>query len=215
MTRFRALPAFVAITFSLNLFSQSDTEIKPASVSLPEVLLSFDAVMNAGRVELTWSSNTELNNHHFTVERSKDARDFTEFLTIRNFGNNSNLISYFDVDYAPFQGISYYRLTQTNAEGYTLSSRLVSVDNHGMNEVLSLADSGDATDSSAADAETHEEIVVLRDEKGEERMSKVIVDANDELRMSSDISPKLDNGTYVIIAASDNKLYSKVIKIMQ
>lgn len=207
MNRFRQFFAIVSFSVALPLFSQSGANIKPGFEPLPEVLLSFDAVLNGNKVELTWASNAEYTNNYFTIEKSKDAVAFTEFLKIRNFGNNSNIISYFDVDYVPYSGISYYRLTQTNAEGHTLSSRVLSVNNQGTPSVLTLEESDvQATDS-------REALVVLRNEKGEESVSKVIVNGTDDLSISADNSSKLNNGTYVIIASSDNKLYSKVVKI--
>ena len=214
MNRFRQLLVLFSFSLSLPLFSQQAQAVRPDFEPLPEVLLGFDAIMNAGKVELTWSSNTEHNNNYFTIEKSRDAIAFTEFLKIRNFGNNSNIISYFDVDYKPYNGISYYRLTQTNAEGHTLSSRMVLVNNQGMNQVLTLADEN-TVNSDTPLADSREALVVLRNEKGEESISKVIVNGNDDLRISSDNGTKLDNGTYVIIASSDNKLYSKVVKIMK
>lgn len=210
MTRFRQLIVLAFVSLSLPLLSQPAQTGKPGFEPLPEVLLSFDVVMSESRVELSWSSNAEYNNHYYTIEKSRDAIAFSEFLKIRNFGNNSNIISYFDVDFAPYKGISYYRLTQTNAEGHTLSSRVVSVNNPGNSNVLTLADAGMAESETA---DTREALVVLRNEKGEESISRVIVNGNDDLRISSDNGVKLDNGTYVIIASSDNKLYSKVVKI--
>lgn len=212
MIRFRQFFAIVFVSVSLPLFSQSGAESKPGFESLPDVLLSFDAVLNGSKVELTWASNSEYNNNYFTIEKSKDAIAFTEFLKIRNFGNSSNIISYFDVDYTPYNGLSYYRLTQTNAEGHTLSSRVLSVNNQGSNPVLTLA-TGAETEAGMLATDAREALVVLRNEKGEESVSKVIVNGNDDLRISSDSSGKLNNGTYVIIASSDHKLYSKVLKI--
>ncbi len=212
MNRFRQFFAIVSVSVALPLFSQSGALTKPGFESLPEVLLSFDAVLNGNKVELTWASNAEYNNNYFTIEKSKDAIAFTEFLKIRNFGNNSNIISYFDVDYVPYSGISYYRLTQTNAEGHTLSSRVLSVNNQGTHPVLTLATTTMA-ESDVQAADLREALVVLRNEKGEESVSKVIVNGNDDLSISADNSSKLNNGTYVIVASSDNKLYSKVVKI--
>ncbi|MES2131722.1 MAG: hypothetical protein V4506_05185, partial [Bacteroidota bacterium] len=75
------------------------------TVALPEVLLSFDAVLNDKKVELTWASNMEQSNHFFTIEKSKDALAFEKLTTIKNFGNYSSIVSYFDVDYTPYEGI--------------------------------------------------------------------------------------------------------------
>lgn len=212
MNIFRQFFAIAFVSVALPLFSQSGTSTRPDFEPLPEVLLSFDAVLNGSKVELTWASNAEHHNNYFTIEKSKDAIAFTEFLKIRNFGNNSNIISYFDIDNIPYNGISYYRLTQTNAEGHTLSSRVLAVNNQGTREILMLENTVTAeSDMQATDS--REALVVLRNEKGEESVSKVIVNGNDDLRISSDNSTKLNNGTYVIIASSDNKLYSKVVKI--
>lgn len=212
MNRFRQFFAIVFVSAALPLFSQSGISNKPDFEPLPEVLLSFDAVLNGSKVELTWASNAEYHNNYFTIEKSKDAIAFTELLKIRNFGNNSNIISYFDIDNVPYNGISYYRLTQTNAQGHTLSSRVLAVNNQGTSDVLTLANTVTA-ESDMQVTDLREALVVLRNEKGEESVSKVIVNGNDDLRVSSDNGSKLDNGTYVIIASSDNKLYSKVVKI--
>lgn len=212
MNRFRRFFTIVSVSLAFPLFSQSGKNDKPGFEPLPEVLLSFDAVLNGTKVELSWASNAEYNNNSFTIEKSKDAIAFTEFMKIRNFGNNSNLISYFDVDNNPYKGISYYRLTQTNAEGHTLSSRILSVNSQGTNPVLAVVNTGTAA-ANAESSELREALVVLRNEKGEESVSKVIVNGNDDLKISSDNGSCLDNGTYVIIASSDNKLYSKVVKI--
>lgn len=218
MNRFRQLLVFVSVFTSFQLVSQHSTSGKHSAsldgeyAPLPEVLLSFDAVLNDQRVELTWSSNTEYNNHQFTIERSKDAIAFEEFLKIRNFGNYSNIISYFDVDNTPYKGISYYRLTQTDASGHILSSRVVLVNNKGGNNLLELVNLP-ASEVQVIGNEIKEALVVLRNEKGEESFSKVFVDVNNMIRVPSDNESKLNNGTYLIIASSDNKLYSKVLKV--
>jgi hypothetical protein len=199
---------------SLQTFSQNITAISQdvADVAIPEVLLSFDAIINDKKVELTWASNAEYNNTYFTIEKSKDAIAFETFLKIRSFGNNSNIINYFDVDYTPYEGISYYRLTQTDALGHTMSSRVVLVNNKGDNKNLVLANNS-PKELIQLNKEAREALVVLRNERGEESFSKVTVDENNVVRISSDDATKLNNGTYVIIASSDNKLYSKIVKI--
>lgn len=218
MNRFSQLLVFISVFTSLPLLSQKDAPANsPASpegeyAPLPEVLLSFEAVLNDQRVELTWSSNTEYNNHHFTIERSKDGIAFEELLKIRNFGNYSNIISYFDTDNKPYKGISYYRLTQTNALGHILSSRVVLINNKGDHKPLELAN-GTAGDAQPTANDVKEALVVLRNEKGEERFSKVWVDTDNTIRVPSDNDSKLNNGTYLIIASSDNQLYSKVLKV--
>lgn len=179
---------------------------------MPEVLLSFDAVITDKKVELTWASDTEHNNNFFTVEKSKDALIFEEVTTIKGFGNYSTLISYFDIDYYPYEGISYYRLKQTDIQGNILSSRLVSVNNRNAsgNFVLNTGLLEDPS-GNLMGSENKEVIVVLRNEKGTESFSKVIVDENNNVIVPADSDYKLDNGTYTVIASSNNKLYSQKV----
>jgi hypothetical protein len=179
---------------------------------LPEVLLSFEAVFDSKKVELTWSSTSEINNNFYAVEKSKDGIVFEELVSIKGFGNNSSLISYFETDYNPFDGISYYRLKQTNANGIIVSSRLVSINNIYLSNSLSL-NIGDDHSANLLGSENKEVIVVLRNEKGIETYSKVIIDQEKNIIVSTDNETKLDIGTYLVIASSDNKLYSQKLVI--
>ena len=176
---------------------------------LPQVLLNFDAIFDNTKVELTWSTDAENNNNFFVVEKSKDAMNFESITSIKGFGNHSNIMSYFEVDYTPFEGISFYRLTQINDKGKVLSSRSVSINNKISTTNLAMNQSA-VYDNPAAlmGSENKEVLVVLRNEKGEESYSKVVIDGLNNI-LSSDSTTKLDNGTYTIVASSDNKLYSQ------
>jgi hypothetical protein len=196
--------------------SLSNVSIKDEKVNttLPEVLLSFDAIISDKKVELTWSSNTENNNNYFTIEKSKDAVNFEEVTSIKGFGNYSSLVNYFDVDYIPYEGISYYRLKQTDSKGHTLSSRLVSVNYRLGNDGLAAnQNSVDENTTNLLGSENKEVLVVLRNEKGEERFSKVVVNEENTITISPNNEHKLDNGTYVVIACSNNKLYSQKVTV--
>lgn len=84
---------------------------------LPIELLYFNAELVDDRVDLNWSTASELNNDYFTIERSKDGIEFHEIATIPGAGNSSELIEYSDVDYSPLEGVSFYRLKQTDYNG--------------------------------------------------------------------------------------------------
>jgi hypothetical protein len=192
------------------LDSQDNIEVS----FLPQVLLSFDAIIVDKKVELTWASDTEHNNNFFTIEKSKDAANFETVATVKGFGNYSSLISYFDTDYTPYDGISYYRLKQTDVRGTVLSSRLVSINNKSVTNGLGL--NVNAIDEHAENlmgSENKEVLVVLRNEKGMESYSKVMVDQQNNITVSSEEDNKLDNGTYTVIASSNNKLYSQKVVV--
>lgn len=221
MKKLNRLFVLFCLSSSLQLSSQVNSSTshesvkdEKASSTLPEVLLSFDAIISDKKVELTWSSNTENNNNYFTIEKSKDAVNFEEVTSIKGFGNYSSLVNYFDVDYIPYEGISYYRLKQTDSKGHTLSSRLVSVNYRLGNDGLAAnQNSVDENTANLLGSENKEVLVVLRNEKGEEHFSKVIINEENTITISPDNEHKLNNGTYVVIACSNNKLYSQKVTV--
>ncbi len=101
---------------------------------LPIELLSFTASAKNDLVETQWVTSTEINNDYFTVERSVDATNFEEVGRLDGAGNSTTQLSYGFIDDAPYPGISYYRLKQTDFDGMFSYSdiRAVEIDgDHG------------------------------------------------------------------------------------
>lgn len=94
---------------------------------LPVELLSFEAIPKNKRVDLQWSTSAELNNSYFTVERSRNARDFEPIQIVEGAGNSSTIRYYLTSDFDPVPGISYYRLRQTDFDGKFTFSQVVVV----------------------------------------------------------------------------------------
>ncbi|MCW3086336.1 MAG: Protein of unknown function precursor [Bacteroidetes bacterium] len=94
---------------------------------LPIELLSFKAKANDNTtVLLNWSTATEINNDFFTLERSENALDFTPVTKIKGAGNSTTQNNYNYTDKFPVNGINYYRLKQTDFDGKTSYSGIVS-----------------------------------------------------------------------------------------
>lgn len=92
------------------------------NIALPIELISFDAELRDGRVELRWATASEINNDYFTIERSTDGRSFQPIKKVRGSGNSTTRIDYQATDDGPLPGYSYYRLRQTDYDGtYTFS----------------------------------------------------------------------------------------------
>jgi len=86
---------------------------------LPVEFLSFSSNCDDKNITLQWETASETNNDHFTVEKSRDGKTF-EFLTIvKGAGNSSSYNKYKIVDPHPFNGICFYRLSQTDYDGRT------------------------------------------------------------------------------------------------
>jgi hypothetical protein len=85
--------------------------------ALPIELLSFEAKSADNAVDLSWTTATEINNDYFTIEKSKSGFDFFEVCRVDGAGNSISPIYYEFSDKDPLDGISYYRLRQTDYDG--------------------------------------------------------------------------------------------------
>ncbi|MCX6294554.1 MAG: T9SS type A sorting domain-containing protein [Bacteroidetes bacterium] len=104
-----------------------------ASISLfnplPIELLNFNASYNYEKnaVDIKWQTATEINNDFFTIERSLNAFDYEELSNVDGAGNSIRVLNYSTTDFSPFNGLSYYRLKQTDFDGNHTYSRTVSI----------------------------------------------------------------------------------------
>jgi len=86
---------------------------------LPVELMYFRAVSNSeSTVDLNWATASEINNSYFTIERSADGMEFYEIKVLPGSGNSSKTNYYKYRDDSPIEGTNYYRLTQTDHDGY-------------------------------------------------------------------------------------------------
>ena len=98
---------------------------------LPIELSNFTATLNNKKVDVKWTTQSELNNDYFTVERSADNETFTAIGTVDGSGNTTQLHNYSFTDNNPLTGLSYYRLRQTDFDGQSQANLPVVVNNIG------------------------------------------------------------------------------------
>jgi hypothetical protein len=84
---------------------------------LPITLTGFSAQAVNNAVMLRWSTASEVNNEFFTLERSTDGAEFSEITKVRGSGTTSISHYYSFTDENPSEGVSYYRLRQTDIDG--------------------------------------------------------------------------------------------------
>lgn len=90
---------------------------------LPIELDYFNATKRGTSVFLEWKTYGEINNDFFTVERSLDGENWIEVLREKGNGTTSSPNVYAAFDHQPENGISYYRLKQTDFDGaFTIHS---------------------------------------------------------------------------------------------
>lgn len=119
-----------SLAFDVTSFSEfvPGTDSNDPNEPLPIDLLYFKATPEANRVALQWSTATEINNSHFSIERSADGKNFHEISQTEGAGNSNQTIVYKSTDPSPISGQSYYRLKQTDFDGTFTYSEIVSVD---------------------------------------------------------------------------------------
>lgn len=93
-------------------------------VPLPATLLDFKAMLNQNHVELSWITLSEYNTQFFNVERSKDGAYFENVLQVNASGFSTSPKDYFDIDWRPLSGKSYYRLKLTDVDGSSVYSKI-------------------------------------------------------------------------------------------
>jgi hypothetical protein len=86
-------------------------------ISLPIKLMTFTAEITELQVIIHWITATEINNNFFTLERSRDLNSWEIIGYITGAGTTSQISTYRFIDTDPLEGLSYYRLKQTDFDG--------------------------------------------------------------------------------------------------
>lgn len=167
---------------------------------LPIELVAFRAVERNNVVQFNWITASETNNDYFSVERSSNGRDWVAVARIDGAGNSSTILNYEAVDPAPLQGVSYYRLKQTDFNGEFSYSEIeaVSVSSLEAIELRVFPNPTDGQVTIAASAEGKAEVGVF-DLLGNEISNRVALEQKGGRNHSADLSG-LPSGAYIIRA---------------
>jgi hypothetical protein len=185
---------------------------------LPIELLSFDANSNQQVVDLNWSTASETNSDYFTIEKTRDGYNFETVVTMDAAGNSTSLLHYATKDNSPYQGISYYRLKQTDFNGAYTYSDLQMVD-FNSNQEFSFEIYPNPADGSifniAFNSGFNEEfLIVVRDMMGRECYSKTFyVQENQKNSFAIDPYSDLVKGIYLVSVRSMNRSQNKLLTI--
>ncbi len=178
-------------------------------------LLNFNAISTKNGVELFWSTGAEHNNDYFAVEKSRNNIDFETAVMVKGAGSSNVLLDYFEIDYNPFGGLSYYRLKVTDRNGKISYSPAVPVnfklDNKGNFIPVSRYDEEIDIDLSGVGNE--EVLVVLKNKDGQETYGKIFVKKEGKNIIATDGYNKLEPGAYLVLASSRNELFAQKIII--
>lgn len=188
-----------------------------SSGPLPIKLVSFEANFNTDKVDLWWITSSEINNDFFTIEKSSDLKNWVVVSTIKGAGNSNINIEYFEVDYSPIQGVSYYRLKQTdfngNFEYFNIIPVKVDLLNEGeMNLFPNPMRRGQELKINLIEIK-EDVLIVIRDAKGQEFYSKAEIHAEGNQLIAIPFDNSIPSGLYIVTASSENQIYSQKLMI--
>ncbi len=90
------------------------------NLTLPVELASFSAMLNTDKVDLKWTTASEKNVSHFSIEKSTDGINYSETGLVFAYGNTSETINYSFPDKninTTKAGVIYYRLRSVDIDG--------------------------------------------------------------------------------------------------
>lgn len=100
---------------------------KPDYIVFPVELLAFEAFVYNDHVNIKWSTFSEINNHHFTLERSTDGINYETVAVLNGSVNSSEVKEYSALDTLPGYGIYFYQLKQTSGTGSPVPLHVIPV----------------------------------------------------------------------------------------
>jgi hypothetical protein len=95
---------------------------------LPVELSSFSGECDGSQIVLRWTTNSEVNNMSFILDRSANSEyEFGQLAKIDGAGTTNKISTYTFVDKQPLNGLNYYRLSQTDFDGVTKVEGIIAV----------------------------------------------------------------------------------------
>ncbi|MFT7242080.1 MAG: hypothetical protein ACI83L_002446 [Cryomorphaceae bacterium] len=203
------------VDFSVSEFSEFWLHASSENHPLPIELISFTATVKDAFVEINWITATENHNDYFNVERSADGINFKSIGQVNGAGNSSQTLKYAIVDDTPLNGISYYRLRQTDYDGKSSYSELEAIvfdRRNGFNFKIYPNPNNGERFNIDINENNYVLLVVVYDIHGKELYSKVIF-TNDSHQYVYAIEPsqKLKPGVYLVVATSNNGTYKNIL----
>lgn len=119
--------ANVVQTIFVNEAASNTASTNCEIVTLPVGLTMFNAILKDSKVNINWSTNSEINTEYFEIQKSRDGELWQTIKVEIAAGYSTENIDYAFTDEKPFAGTSYYRLKQMDKDGALTYSSVRSV----------------------------------------------------------------------------------------
>lgn len=203
---------FLFAFISLNTFTFAGGDIPALE------LINFTVAPNVNKIDIKFSTSITTGGPYFTIEKSKDGKEFTKLVDIPAIESGTTYSDYFETDYQPYSGVSYYRIKQTDEAGNYRYSQTVTLKieeeqvatNEQTTNTISQI-SGIIYDLSGSISETpannkSNTLLVLRDANGNDYCTMVVLNYKKNSLKAQEMSPSVSEGTYQVISSSNNEL---------
>ncbi|HLP12342.1 MAG TPA: T9SS type A sorting domain-containing protein [Flavobacteriales bacterium] len=185
--------------------------------ALPIELTAFNAILNTNRVDVTWTTASEINNDYFTIERSQEGLSWDNIAVVAGAGTSNQELSYQKSDYSPLQGISYYRLKQTDYDGNSSYSEIAVVNNNLATDVAvtpfpNPAD-GNSIGLEFTGFDNEDVVIVIRDIQGREFCAYRYAVKGNATQLTIPFQNKLAAGMYVVVVSSNDTFATSKITV--
>ncbi len=202
---------FITSSVEFTSYSPLSFGTKTKDNTLPVELVEFTGNCYNNKIQLSWTTASEINNNYFAIERSDNTADWTEIGLVKGVGNSNQMENYNFIDLNSGNFSHYYRLRQVNFDGKFEYSDIIMVNNCDelSNEFINVfpnPSDGNITINS------NSEILEIRlcDLTG-----KVIYRKNKIDAVSAECNfSKLKKGMYIIEISTITKTYNQRITIM-
>lgn len=180
------------------------------NIVLPVQIMNFKAIQQEDKVKLEWAIASEINSHHFTVERSADGATGWQPINTVAGATNHTITDYQVTDPAPLS-INFYRLRQTDMNGSSTFSNIIAL--HFKKEKVDLL---------VYPNPVHDEITILFPGKADRILLKNISGGYVVVKNISPIAgrgikvklPALQKGYYWLTIQTAQRSYTKKIMVL-
>ncbi len=179
---------------------------------LPIELLSFSAKkINLHEGLVQWTTVEEVNNDHFTLYKSTNGVEWFELTQIQSEGNSHSQVQYEFLDNNLQQGVTYYKLTQTDRDGTEKQVGIIMLDNSITYQDIRLYPNQVENELTIELPESSTDfLVMITDATG--KTSNLVADFTNNSILKADMS-SYKPGIYFVRVANNQFSYSfKIIK---
>lgn len=204
--------------FNTSNADQADTDANgvgdACDATFPVELVSFEAKRMEHIVEVSWSTESELNNHYFRLEKGNTPSSLSLINEVRGAGTTQELTTYRVEDQSATQAKTYYRLSQVDYNG---RSRIIGMVELALEEsstgplVTISPNPVSATDeiqlyiSSTTERESPHFAVMMYDLKGQLLLERVYTgNASGNQLLSFRAPATLPAGAYIVSIIADS-----------